>query len=804
MLVNLNQRKIKEIVRNSKYKYLIIVFCLSLSTVSVFSQSSEQFNEKYIIVKGQKFRDFNKNGKLDTYEDYRKSNGKRAEDLLLKMTIEEKEGQLRQYFLLSSSNKVTKRLQRKLSNGEIGSFIFISNADTYNSIQRVAFEESRLGIPILSAFDVVHGFRTIFPVPIAQVASWDPEIVSKSQAIAAKEASSVGIDWTFAPMIDITRDPRWGRIVEGVGEDPYLGSAMAVAQVEGFQGDNVANSGNLMAGAKHFVGYGASLGGRDNEEVNLSENELRNVYLPPFNAAVEAGVCNVMSAYMAYNGVPASANKWLLTDLLRDEMKFDGFVVSDNGCVKNLVIQKYAKNDVDAAVKALNAGVDMSMGLYIGMNAYESISDAYEQGLIDDEVLNQAVRRVLEAKFKKGLFENPYVDEEKAEKILSDPKHREIARVAAERSAVLLQNSERLLPLSKDSISSVAVIGPLADAPREILGPWSFEYDLNESITILDGIRKKVGNGILVDFAWGPVITERLFPSPFALIAGESDKPDLELDKKSAIQRAVNVAENADVVILVVGERQDMIGESASRSSLTLPGDQEELIKAVAATGKPIVLLLMSSRPLDLSKVMDEVDAILNIWYPGSQGGAAVANLLFGDVSPGGKLPFTWVRSAEQIPNYYAQLTSQSPKDANKRYWNEENSPLFPFGYGLSYSTFRYDNLAVDKSVMEIGGTLTVSVDLTNTGEYYADEVAQLYIHQRYGTASRPQRELKGFKRVSLASGETKRIEFKLGPNEFKYWNSIVRDWIVEPTMIDIAVGGDSDAKFGTVVELVE
>ena len=798
----MNQRRTKEGLYYNRYKWLLTAFLIWSVSFSVYSQSSVEFNDRYITDNGQRFRDLNKNGKLDTYEDSRKPNDIRAKDLLLKMTLEEKAGQLNQYFHFGSNDKVPRGLQKKLSEGKIGSLLFVTDAKTSNALQQVAIEESRLGIPILFGYDVVHGFRTIFPVPIGMIATWDPIVVKHSQAIAAKEASSVGIRWTFAPMIDITRDPRWGRIVEGVGEDPYLGSAMAAAQVEGFQGDNVAGSGRLMAGVKHFVGYGASLGGRDNDEVNLSEYELKNVYLPPFESAIKAGALNVMSAYMAYNGVPASANKWLLTDVLRKEIGFNGFVVSDNGCVRNLVTQNYAKDDVDATVKALNAGVDMSMSF--GKNAFENIPEAVHDGLINVKVLDAAVQRVLEAKFKLGLFENPFVDDTKAELVLSNSEHREIARVAAERSAVLIQNRESLLPLSKDSISSIAVIGPLADAPREILGPWSFKYDLSESISILDGIKRKLDSGTRVNFAWGPVIPERLFPSPFETIAGKSDKPDEELDEKVAIQKAVKVAENSDVAIVVVGERQDMIGESSSRSSLILPGAQEKLIKAVAATGKPVVLLVMSARPLELNRVMDDVDAILDIWYPGSQGGNAVANLLFGEVSPGGKLPFTWVRSAEQIPNYYSQLTSQSPKDAYKRYWDDENSPLFPFGYGLSYSTFRYENLKVDKPKMRIGDTLTVSVDLTNTGKYLADEVAQLYIHRRYGTASRPKRELKGFKRVTLAPGETKSIEFKLGSDEFRYWNSVIRDWIVEPTMIDIAVGGDSNAEFGAKVELIE
>ncbi len=781
------------------YKVIFSIILLAMYSLTSFSQAIESLEKECIIIEGKKFKDLNKNGKLDIYEDHRIASDLRAKDLLSKMTIEEKTGQLNQYFHMGKNEKVPRRLQRSLSNGQIGSLLFVTDAKTNNILQRVAVNESRLGIPLLFGYDVIHGFRTIFPVSIGMTASWDPEIVEKSQTVAAKEASAVGIRWTFAPMIDITRDPRWGRIVEGVGEDPYLGSVMAVAQVKGFQGEDVSQPGHLMAGAKHFVGYGASLGGRDNDEVNLSEYELRNVYLPPFEAAIESGVFNIMCAYMAYNGIPASANKWLLTDVLRNDIGFDGFVVSDNGCVKNLVIQECAKDDEDAAVKALNAGVDMSMSF--GKNGYEQLPEAVRKGLIGIEVLDSATYRVLDAKFRLGLFDDPYVDENKVEEILSNANHKEMTRIAAERTAVLLQNRNKLLPLQKNELTSVAVVGPLANAPREILGPWSFKYDLEESVSILDGIKARIGKNIPINFAWGPVIPDRIYPSPFEMIGGSSDKPSFNEDKKTAIKNAVKAAKKSDVAIVVVGERQDMIGESASSSSLKLPGDQEELIKAVAATGKPVVLVLMSARPLELNGVINDVDAILDIWYPGTQGGTAVANLLFGDVSPGGKLPFTWVRAAEQIPNYYAQLTSQSPKDANKRYWNGENSPLFPFGYGLSYSSFKYENLVADHAELEIGDTLAVSVDITNIGEYIADEVAQLYIHQRYGTSSRPQRELKGFKRITLAPGETKSIQFKLGPTELKYWNSVSRNWIVEPTTLDIAVGGNSNAEFELVVE---
>jgi beta-glucosidase len=724
---------------------------------------------------------------------------KRAAMLVAQMTPEEKAAQLTQYFYIPIGP--TKELaEKELRAGRVGALLFVSDFRETNRLQKIAIDSSRLKIPLLFGFDVIHGLRTIFPVPIAMAASWDPALVEQGQAIAASEARAVGIHWAFAPMVDIARDPRWGRIVEGAGEDPYLGSAMAAAQVRGFQGPFIGSPGHIVSGPKHFAGYGASLGGRDYDEVNLSENELWNVYLPPFAAAVKAGAGNVMSCYMGLNGVPCAGNRWLLTDVLRGTWKFDGFVVSDANGVVNLATHGFARDAQDSAARAVGAGLDMEMA-FAGA-AFRNLPEALAKGEVTVAALDEAVRRVLETKIRLGLFENPFVDEVKAAEVLSDRTHRDAARVAAERSAVLLRNEGGLLPLSAGALKSLAVIGHLADAPRDMLGPWVFDYNLDEAVTILAGIKAKVGNNVGVDYARGVVIPPRKFASPFAMIPGNSPPPPANFEPAAEFEKAVAAARGADAVVIVLGEHQDMIGEVASRSTLELPGRQQELLDAVVATGKPVVLVLMNGRPLDL-RAAAKVPAILEVWYPGTQGGTAVANLLFGDATPGGKLPFSWPRHVGQVPLIYSRLASHDPGKAGERYFNEESTPFYPFGFGLSYSTFAFDRLMVDRQTIKAGETLTVSVDVRNTGQRKADEVAQLYIHQRYGSAARPVRELKGFQRVTLAPNESRTLKFTLGPDELRYWSAAKKDWVVEPSTFDVWVGGDSTAKLSATVEVV-
>lgn len=707
--------------------------------------------------------------------------------LLQKMTIEEKVAQLTVYFALPFLGEEKLNQYAKSA----GALLYVNDPVEINRLQRLSLENSRLKIPLMFALDVNHGYSTIFPVPIGLAASWDPNLATRAQSIAASEASAVGIHWTFAPNVDIARDPRWGRMVEGAGEDPYLSSVMAAAQVKGFQGDHIGTPGRIISGPKHFAGYGAAEGGRDYDEVYLSEYELRNIYLPPFKAALDAGAGNIMTAYMALNGTPATADKWLLRDVLRKEWGFEGWVVSDNSSVSGLIRHGVAADPNEAAAQALAAGLDMEMAF--GYSEFQHLPEAIKKGRASVKQLDDAVKRILTVKYKLGLFEKPYVDENKTETALRQPENLDTARIAAEKSAVLLKNNNSLLPLDKSKLKSIAVIGALADSPRDALGPWVTLSNGLETQSIIAGIRSKLGDKVDVKYSPGVNIPPRLFPSPLTMMEEPTKRPAPENDQKG-ISEAIKTANQSDIAILVLGEAHDMIGEIASSSTLNLPGQQQALLDAVVATGKPVVVLLMNGRPLNLQDT--KAEAILDIWYPGSRGGDAAANLLFGDATPGGKLPFTWPRNVGQIPIYYSRLPTHDAKNAYKRYWNEPGQPTYPFGYGLSYSTFNYSNLRIDKSEISPTEAVTIKVDLKNTGNRSADEVAQLYIHQKLGSASRPIRELKRFQRVTLATGETRTLEFTLGPADLRYWNSAKRDWVNEASVFEVAIGGDSNAEF--------
>ncbi|WP_295694774.1 glycoside hydrolase family 3 N-terminal domain-containing protein [Lapillicoccus sp.] len=730
----------------------------------------------------------------------------RMDALLAVMTPAEKAGQLTQYFYFGAlrdtpppdgagpgdldNGQQADMVEAVLARGGAGSLLFVTDPAETNRLQRLTIDGNRHGIPALFGFDVIHGLRTILPVPIAMAASWDPETIERGQAVAAREARAVGIHWTFAPMVDIARDPRWGRIVEGAGEDPYLGAVVAAAQVRGFQGAAIGTPERVIAGPKHFAGYGAASGGRDYDESHISDDELWNVYLPPFKAAVDAGAGNVMTAYMDLNGIPATGNRWLFTEVLRDLWDFQGFVVSDAQAVHNLVTHGFAADLTDAGARALDAGVDMEMA--IADAAYAHLPEAVQSGAVSEGTLDSRVRRVLEAKLRLGLFDDAFIDEEQAAVVLTDPAHREVARVAAERSAVLLRNEGDLLPLDLGSVGSIAVLGPLADSRRDTLGPWVFDFDLAETVTVLEGIRSRVGDAATVSHAPGVRPAQRVFPSMFDMWGGNSPEDPEGFDDDVELDRAVELARSSRVAVVVVGEWQNMIGEGASRSSLELPGRQLELVQRVAEIGTPVVLLVMNGRPLDLRWPDRHVPAILDIWYPGSQGGAAVAHLLFGDVSPAGRLPFSWPRTVGQIPINYSHTRSHDPDRQNRRYWDEESTPLYPFGHGLSYSSFTYAAPAVDTDTIAPDRTVTVSATVTNTGRRTADEVVQLYVHQRHGTASRPVRELKGFQRITLAAGESRSVAFTLGAAQLRYWNAAVRDWVLDPSTFDVGIGADS------------
>jgi beta-glucosidase len=703
-----------------------------------------------------------------------------AEALLKQMTLNEKLGQLSQLFW---DKTLTDDRVRK---GELGSYLFLTDPREINRVQHVAVEQSRLHIPLLFGFDVIHGFRTIFPVPLATAASWDLDLNRKIEEAAANEASAVGINWAFAPMVDIARDPRWGRIVEGAGEDPYLGSRMAAARVQGFQGASISAPHHILACAKHFAGYGAPMGGRDYDSVFLSEAELQNVYLPPFHAAVDAGAGCIMSAYMDLNDVPASGNYWLLHDVLRDQWHFRGFVVSDAWAIYNLEAHGFAENHQAAAARALTAGVDMDMG----SDSYRNeVPKLLAEGKVTERQIDEAVLSILRTKIELGLFEHPYVDKSKAAAALHDPAHLILARTAAEESAVLLRNEGGQLPLSK-SVQSIALIGPLADAHKDLQGSWSADGDPKDVVSILDGIRSKLGPNVAIHYVDGVKIKRE-------------EQDDLNQDKlppppatDAGIEEAVDAARRSEQVIMVLGEIDDMSGEYASRASLKLPGMQQQLLEAVVATGKPVTLVLIGGRPLDITWASTHVPAILEAWYPGTQGGNAIADLVFGDANPSGKLPITWPRNVGQLPIFYnhnlTQVHEDSPKAASY-YWDEPQVPLYRFGYGLSYTTFAFSNVRVSAPVMAEAG-VEISVNVKNTGERVGDDVVELYTHQQYGSASRPARELKGFQRIRLAPGESRAVMLHLSPRDMSFWSTATHRRATEASTYDVWVGDSSAA----------
>jgi beta-glucosidase len=736
----------------------------------------------------------------------------RVETLLAKMTLGEKVGQLTQYFHFPGFVPQNESVQAQVRAGRVGSLLFVSNPQDTNRLQKLAVEETRLGIPLLFGFDVIHGLRTIFPVPLGLAASWDADLAEQVQAVAAREARSVGIHWAFAPMVDIARDPRWGRIVEGAGEDPYLGARMAEAQVRGFQGETLGAADRVIAGPKHFVGYGAALGGRDYDEVHISEGELRNVYLPPFEAAVKAGAGNIMTSYVGNDGVPGTADHHLITEVLRGELGFDGFLVSDANSVVDLSTHGFSRDDGDSAVRAIKAGLDMEMAL--GMNfavlaggaptprlaAFATLVAAVQSGELEERLIDEAVKRILRFKIQLGLFEQPYVDESKTEAILNNSAHRELARVAAERSAVLLQNNGAVLPLERSTLKSIALIGPFVDDKRVMLGPWIFVHDLQSTVSVLEGLQRVAGEGVQVHHAVGVQTPKRTFPSMFEMF--EPKPPAAPFDESAEFERALEIARTSDVAVLVLGEAEDMSGEVASRSTLDIPGRQLELLEAVAKTGTPVVLVLLGGRPLDLSHVLEKVSGILMVWHPGSEGGTAIANLLFGNATPGGKLPFTWPRSVGQVPMVYSHLRSHQPSTQSKRYWEEESTPLFPFGFGLTYGQVEYSNLILNASSTIIGiginDTLHITVDVCNTSSRVLEEVAQVYIHQRYGRAARPVRELKAFERIRLEPGEMRSIRFEVPASARRYWSSADKAYVLDQSTFDLWVGGDCTATLGT------
>ncbi|MBA2340495.1 MAG: beta-glucosidase BglX [Pyrinomonadaceae bacterium] len=708
---------------------------------------------------------------------------RRIDTLLARMTVEEKLGQLQQ---LDGDVDGSFRAEHPdlVRRGLLGSFLNVRGAKRVNELQRIAMTESRLKIPVLFGYDVIHGYRTIFPVPLGEASSWSPVDAERSAQIAAREASAAGVRWTFAPMVDIARDPRWGRIVEGAGEDPYFGSVMARARVRGFQGADYSDPTRVVACAKHFVAYGAAEAGRDYNTTDMSETTLREIYLPPFKAAVDAGVGTFMSAFNDLNGVPTSANPFTLTEVLRNEWKFDGLVVSDYESVKELMNHNLAADEREAARAAINAGVDIEM---VSRLFNKHGAQLLRENKVSMGTLDEAVRRVLRIKFRLGLFDNPYVDESREAKEIMSAEHLRAAREVAARSLVLLKNERETLPLTKN-LRSIAITGPLADDQKNLTGSWNADA-LNKTegiVSVLAGIRAKTGAETKINYAKGCEITG---------------------DDTSGFAEAVRAAQNSDVAIVVVGESAEMSGEAASRSSLDLPGRQLDLIKAVQATGKPTVVVLMNGRPLTINWIAENSPAILETWFAGTEAGNAIADVLFGDVNPGGKLPVTFPRSVGQIPLYYNHKNTGRPPDAKNKYTSKyldvDVTPLFPFGHGLSYTQFSLTNLQLSAQRIRPDGRIIASVEVENTGRRAGDEVVQLYIRDVAASVTRPVRELKGFERITLRPGEWRRVSFTLTPESLGFYDRQMR-FRVEPGAFKVIVGTSSVGGLEAGFEVIQ
>ena len=719
----------------------------------------------------------------------------RITKLLGQMTLEEKVGQLAHFADNSTGPGAPHADSREqIAKGNVGSLENMTGAAQTNELQKIAIEKSRLHIPLLFALDVIHGYRTIFPVPLAMASTWDPSLIERASRIAAKEATREGVRLTYSPMVDIARDARWGRIVEGAGEDPYLGSAMATAYVRGYQGTRLNDPQSMLACAKHFVGYGAAEAGRDYNSVEISDHTLRQVYLPPFHAAVDAGVGTVMSAFNAINGVPATSNSYILTHILRDEWGFKGVVISDYGAIRETIAHGTALDGKTAAQKAISAGVDIDLE----SNLYSKyLAELVRSGEVTESTIDEAVRRVLRIKFAVGLFDHPYVaDTATAGKPQLDPANVELARIVAERSFVLLKNGEpggkTALPLGAE-VRTIALIGPLADSSIDMLGCWHARGDTDDVVTLR------------------AALTSRTKQAGGQLIYAEGTKILTKDD--SGFAEAVAAAKQADIVVMAVGEdAQWMTGEAASRAHLGLPGNQQRLLEAVAATGKPIVLVVFSGRPLTLGWAADHVPAILEAWFPGVQAGPALVRVLFGDVNPSGKLTVSFPRTVGQEPLYYNALNTGRPADGidltrpptdhrekyHSRYVDEQNSALFPFGYGLSYTNFTYSPLQLSSTQLSASGLnqkteqgLHVSSTVKNSGSRTGDEIVELYLRLRGTSVALPVRQLEGFQKVTLAAGESKRVEFTLGPDELAFWN-IDMQKLVEPANATVWIGPSS------------
>ncbi|TGE25878.1 beta-glucosidase BglX [Hymenobacter aquaticus] len=719
------------------------------------------------------------------------------DDLMRQMTLEEKIGQLN---LITVGFDVTgpvvsKDVDANIRKGLVGGVFNTYTPVAARKLQDMALKESRLHIPLIFGYDVIHGHRTIFPIPLGLSATWDMAAVERSARVAAEESAADGLHWVFSPMVDIARDPRWGRVMEGGGEDPYLGSQIARAMVRGYQGPNndLTKNNTVMACLKHFALYGAAEAGRDYNTTDMSLPRMYNEYLPPYKAAIEAGVGSVMSSFNDINGTPATGNKWLLTDLLRGQWGFKGFVATDYTAINEMVAHGVG-NDAQVSAMALNAGADQDM---VGEIFLKNLAQNLKDGTVKQETIDLACRRVLEGKYKLGLFQDPYrgVSDKRAKATLMKPEFLDDARAIARKSFVLLKNENQTLPLKKTG--TIALVGPLASRQRDLIGSWSGAGDWKQAVSVEQGMRNVAGSGVKILTAPGVNITDDALLTERLNAYGGDIVPD-KRPAEEMIQEAVRAAQQADVVVAVVGESQGMTGEAASRADLNLPGQQLELLKALKKTGKPLVVVLMNGRPLTLNWENQHADAILETWFAGTQGGNAIADVLFGAYNPSGKLTATFPQSVGQVPLYYNHKTTGRPFDPQdrlakykSRYLDVSNEPLFPFGFGLSYTTFSYSKPTLSTPTLSASGTLDVSVTVKNTGNYDGEEVAQLYLRDVVGSVTRPVRELKSFQKVLLKKGESRMLTFRLTPEDLKFYNQNLQ-WVAEPGDFQVFVGSNS------------
>ena len=723
-------------------------------------------------------------------------------NLMSKMTLDEKIGQLN---LVTPGGAVTgsvvsSDVDTKIRNGAVGGLFGITGAATVRQAQDIAVKNSRLHIPLFFGLDVIHGHRTIFPIPLGMSASWDTTLIEQSAAIAAKEATAEGLNWAYSPMVDIARDPRWGRVAEGAGEDPYLGSKIAVAMVRGYQGKNYDSVTKLMACVKHFALYGAAEAGRDYNTVDMSRIRMYESYLPPYKAAIDAGVGSVMSSFNEIDGVPATANKWLLTDLLRQQWGFKGFVVSDYTAVSEMINHGLGDLQTVSAL-ALKAGLDMDM---VSEGFLSTLKKSLQQGKVTQQQIDAACRRILEAKYKMGLFDNPYkyMDEKRAATDVMTQENRAVARTLAAHSCVLLKNANNVLPLKKNG--TIALVGPLAQSQRNMLGTWAVSGDFNQSVDIATGMKNIGGNGVTILYAKGANISD---DTAFAKRVNAFGT-EIDIDKRSPqdmLDEAVNLAKNADVTVAVLGEAADMTGESSSMTNIGLQASQHKLLAALVATGKPVVVVLMSGRPMTLNYEDKNATAILETWFPGTEAGNAVADVLFGNYNPSGKLTMSFPENVGQIPIYYNHKNTGRPfheGDAPKfksDYLDASNNPLYPFGYGLSYSNFSYSDVSLDKTNVTGNSTLKATVTVTNNSSVAGEETVQLYISDPVASVTRAVEELKGFQKVMLNGGESKTVTFTITTKDLLFYNSELK-YVWEPGDFEIRIGGNSrDVKSAKV-----